>query len=70
MRGRLLDMKPELTDETEWTERQDLVIQIASPEVAAEKLGRSVEAVLARREKLGILDPLTTPERLSRQKKD
>ena len=63
-------MKPEITDETKWTERQDLVIQIASPEVAAEKLGRSVEAILARREKLGLPDPLTTRERLARQKKD
>jgi len=70
MRGSIPNMKPELTDEAEWTERQDLVIQIASPEVAAEKLGRSVEAVLARREKLGLPDPLTARERLARQKKD
>ena len=70
MRGSLPNMKPEITDETEWTERQDLVIQIASPEVAAEKLGRSVEAVLARRERLGLPDPLTTRERHARQKRD
>jgi len=63
-------MKPEPTAETEWTERQDLIIQIASPEVAAAKLGRPLEVVLARREKLGLPDPLTTRERRARQKKD
>jgi hypothetical protein len=54
----------------EWTERQDLVVQIASPEVAAEKLGRPLAAVLARRQRLGLPDPLSTRERLARQKKD
>jgi hypothetical protein len=63
-------MKPEFTDEIEWTERHDLVIQIASPEVAAEKLGRPLAVVLARREVLGLPDPLSTRERLARQKKD
>jgi hypothetical protein len=63
-------MKPEITDDTEWTERQDLVIQIASPEVAAEKLGRPLAAILARREVLGLPDPLSARERLARQKKD
>jgi hypothetical protein len=62
-------MKLEPADETIWTQRHDLVIQIASPEVAAEKLGRSVAAVLARREQLGLPDPLSTRERLARQKK-
>jgi hypothetical protein len=70
MRGSLPNMKPESADEMEWTERQDLVIQIASPEVAAEKLGRSLAAVLARRQELGLPDPLSTRERLARQKKD
>jgi len=62
-------MKTEITDNTAWTERQDLVVQIASPEVAAEKLGRPVAAVLARREALGLPDPLSMRERLARQKK-
>lgn len=69
MRGSLPIMKPEPADEVEWTERQDLVVQIASPEVAAEKLRRSVSAVLARRDELGLPDPLSTRERLARQKK-
>jgi hypothetical protein len=63
-------MKPEPPVETEWTQRHDLVIQIASPEVAAEKLRRSLAAVLARREQLGLPDPLSTRERLTRQKKE
>jgi hypothetical protein len=62
-------MKPKPVDETVWTERHDLVVQIASPEVAAEKLGRSVAAVLARREELGLPDPLSMRERLVRPKK-
>jgi hypothetical protein len=70
MRGSLPDMKPEPIDDLAWTERQDLVIQIASPEVAAEKLGRSLAAVLVRRQELGLPDPLSTRERLARQKKD
>ena len=68
MHGSLSNMKPEPTDEMEWTERQDLVIQIASPEVAAEKLGRSLAPVLARREVLGLPDPLSSRERMARQK--
>jgi hypothetical protein len=60
-------MKPFPSANTAWTERHDLVIQIASPEVAAEKLGRTVEAVLARRLELGLHDPLTRRERLARQ---
>ena len=60
MRGSLPDMKSEFTDEMEWTERQDLVVQIASPEVAAEKLGRPLAAVLARRNVLGLPDPLSS----------
>jgi hypothetical protein len=63
-------MKPQPADEAKWTERHDLVIQIASPEVAAEKLGRSVAAVLARREELGLADRLLTRERLARQMKN
>jgi len=53
-----------------WTARQDLVVEIASPEVAAEKLGRTVESVLARREELGLPDPLSRRERLERQRND
>jgi hypothetical protein len=63
-------MKSTLTDNGAWTTRQDLVVQIASPEVAAEKLGRTVESVLARREVLGLPDPLSRRERLERQRKD
>ena len=33
------------TEDAGWTARQDLVVEIASPEVAAEKLGRTVEAL-------------------------
>jgi hypothetical protein len=61
-------MKPNRTDEGEWTERQDLVVQIASPEVAAEKLGRPLNTVLARRQVLGLPDPLSKRERLARAK--
>jgi hypothetical protein len=53
-----------------WTTRADLVIQIASPEVAAEKLNRTVESVLARRQELGLPDPLSRRERLERQKQE
>jgi hypothetical protein len=60
-------MKSKPADDSAWTERADLVIQIASPEVAAEKLGRTVEAVLARREQLGLPDPLPSHERRKRQ---
>ena len=60
-------MKPEPTKDTAWTAQADLVVQIASPDVAAEKLGRTVEAVLARRQELGLPDPLSTRERAKRQ---
>jgi hypothetical protein len=63
-------MKPEPAHDVEWTQRQDLVVQIASPEVAADKLGRSLAAVLARRKELGLPDLLRLRERLPRQKKD
>jgi hypothetical protein len=56
------------TDNIAWNAREDLVIQIASPEVAAEKLGRSVQAVLARRQELGLPDPLSRRERLERDR--
>jgi hypothetical protein len=61
-------MKLKLTDEGEWTARHDSVVAIASPEVAAEKLGRTIESVLARRLKLGFPDPVTRRERLAKQK--
>jgi hypothetical protein len=60
-------MKHKPTDSAVWTAQADLVIQIASPEVAAEKLGRTVEAVLARRQVLGLPDPLSSWERRERQ---
>jgi hypothetical protein len=49
-------------DSTPWTSHHDLVVRIASAEVAAEKLGRSLEAVMARRRELGIPEP---PRKLS-----
>ena len=55
-------------DNAAWTPREDLIVQIASPEVAAEKLGRTVEAVLARRQELGLPDPLSRRERLERRR--
>jgi len=66
--GTLTTMKQRLTDSDVWTTQADLVIQVASPEVAAEKLGRTLESVLARREQLGLPDPLSSRERLARHK--
>jgi len=63
-------MKTKLLDNGPWTAREDLVIEIASPEVAAEKLCRTVESVLARRQELGLPDPLSRRERLEKQKKN
>ena len=51
------------TDNAPWTEREDNIIRIASPEIAAEKLGRTLESVRARREALGL------PERPSMRRK-
>ena len=67
-RGNLARMKPKLTDDGTWNARHDLIVQIASPEVAAEKLGRTVESVLARRLELGLPDPLSRRERLEKRK--
>jgi len=69
-RGSLPQMKSQLADHTAWTAQDDLIVQIASPEVAAEKLNRTVRAVLARRFELGLPDPLSRRERIERQKKD
>lgn len=44
-------------DSTPWTAHHDLVVQVVSPEVAAEKLGRSIEAVMTRRRELGLSEP-------------
>jgi hypothetical protein len=63
-------MKNKSTFAAERAAHADLVIQIASPEVAAQKLGRTVEAVLARRQELGLPDPLSTRERLERKLKE
>ena len=56
-------MKQEPTKDTAWTARHVQIIETASPEVAAEKLGRTVEAVLARRLALGLPDPMSNRER-------
>lgn len=37
-----------------WTEREDNIVRTVSPEVAAEKLGRSLESVNVRRKLLGL----------------
>jgi hypothetical protein len=60
-------MKTKPNHDGTWTAQHDLVVQIASPEVAAQKLGRTVESVLARRLELGLPDPLSRRERLKRQ---
>ena len=39
-------------DPASWTAREDQVVEIVSPQVAAEKLGRTLEAVLTRRHTL------------------
>jgi hypothetical protein len=57
-------------DDKTWTERHDQIIQIVPPEIAAEKLGRTIEAVLARRLELGLPDPLSNRERQARQRKE
>jgi len=48
-------MKPHKSDNTPWTTREDVIVQIVSPDVAAEKLGRSVADVLKRRKELGLV---------------
>jgi hypothetical protein len=63
-------MKSKPTPIDGWTARQDLVVQIASPEVAADKLGRTVKSVLARRLELGLPDPQSARERRERQMKN
>jgi len=70
MRGVLRNMKNDSTIAAERAAHADLVIQVASPEVAAEKLGWTVEAILVRRHELGLPDPLSTRERLERQLKE
>jgi len=62
------NMTKQPSENDEWTARHDQIIQIASPEVAAEKLGRTVKDVLARRQVLGLPDPLSSRERLERQR--
>jgi hypothetical protein len=49
-------MKADIADLVTWTARADWIVRVASPEVAAEKLGRTVAAVLARRRNLGLPD--------------
>lgn len=67
-RGSLEAMESKPPEKVAWTSRQDLVIQIASPEVAAEKLGRTVKAILARRVELGLPDPLSGRERMTKKR--
>jgi hypothetical protein len=38
----------------EWSPREDLLVTVVSPELAAEKLGLAVEAIEARRVALGL----------------
>ncbi len=64
----LTDMKSKLIDNGVWTARADQVIQITSPEIAAEKLGQTVKAVLARRQELGLADRLSSREHRARRK--
>ena len=46
----------------------DLVIKIASPSVAAAKLGLAVKEVIARREELGLPKAMTRRQRLAKRK--
>jgi hypothetical protein len=50
-------MRTERTSHATWTARDDAVVEIVSPEVAAMKLGRTVEAILGRRRELGLPEP-------------
>ena len=52
----LTDMKLSKADKATWTAREDAVVEIVSPEVAAAKLGRAVAAILNRRRELGLPD--------------
>ena len=52
----LTDMKLSKADKATWTAREDVVVEIVSPEVAATKLGRAVAAILNRRRELGLPD--------------
>jgi hypothetical protein len=52
----LATMKSQTTPNAGWSARHDMVVQITSPEIAAEKLGRTIESVLARRNDLGLPD--------------
>ena len=61
-------MKRKSIDDATLAARADLVIRIASPEVAAEKLGRTIKEVLARRQELGLPVPLSVRERRAKQK--
>jgi hypothetical protein len=50
-------MKLSKADNATWTAREDAVVEIVSPEVAATKLGRTVTAILDRRRELGLSEP-------------
>ena len=50
----LTDMRLSKADSATWTAREDAVVEIVSPEVAATKLGRAVAAILNRRRELGL----------------
>ena len=47
-------MKSKPQANVSWTPRHDQIIKIVSPEVAAKKLGLTVEVVLARRKQMGL----------------
>jgi hypothetical protein len=47
-------MKQEPTEDRVWTAQHDLIVRIVSPMMAAEKLGRTINAVMARRDVLGL----------------
>ena len=51
---KLIRMKLHKPDTTPWTTREDLVVRIVSPEMASEKLGRTVASVEKRRIELGL----------------
>jgi hypothetical protein len=50
----LTDMKLSKADNATWTAREDAIVEIVSPEVAATKLGRAIAAILSRRRELGL----------------
>jgi hypothetical protein len=56
--GRIKGMQPKPTQNRELLARAELILKIASPEVAAEKLGWPINDVMSRRRELGVPDPV------------